>query len=1844
MCNTVLDINDKFSITKEDRILGVSSFCFDLSVYDILGSFSSGATLVLIPEVQDIKNVMDVIVREEITVWNSVPAIMELLIDEVEKRDSLNSKNYWDMQEDEVIIVENECTLRLCLLSGDWIPVSLPNKILDCFPYAEVISLGGATEASIWSIYHEIKEEDSDRLSIPYGIPLSNQNMYVLNGELNSCPIEVPGEIYIGGRGVAQAYLNDTIKTKEAFLDTKEYGYIYKTGDYGVMHGCGEIEFLGRKDFQVKIRGYRIELDEIESILAKHDHIERVIVKAEENESKKYLCAFYIGEEVEEDELQKLCKRFLPDYMIPQFYIKIKNIPLTSNGKIDRKALSLPNNLIKKEEVVSPETETQRKLVQLWCEVLNENVIGITDEFFDLGGDSISMIKILSAIEKEFCVKVSYKQFLYCSNIEKLAGYIDQKECETTENKGVKNEAIIWEKENEYKPFKLTEVQNAYFMGRNKVFEMGGVSTHAYYEVVIELDLERFEKALNEVIRVQPMLRTVFFADGTQQVKGVEETQYNMKIQDIRDLSAKEKEVKIQEQRKRMSHAQFNINQYPLFEFNAYKISDDKNYMFIGFDLLIADGASMLILLNQIMTVYEGNLLPEMEFTFRDYVLNLDNIKKTGQYKEDRKYWLQKLKDIPEAAQLPMKVLPESVETPHFRRKTMNIPNKEWDELKELFVKKGITSSVFLCTLYAGLISQWSARKEHTLNLTVFQRYPFHKDVQRMIGDFTSVMLLPVSFDNKNRTIWENAKIIQESIAEGLEHSSYEGIELIREIVKERGMEKKAVMPLVFTSILYNNEELNKQNSIDTIGDIKFSGSQTSQVFLDYQVMESKNGLSITWDYVEELFDEKMIDRMFKQYRKMISEASNLTCITLGKEEERRILQYNNTSKPFSQTNLLQGYLESVNKYQTNVALIHENEHLSYEELDKLVNKVANMLVDNGVKKGDLVGVFASRNIKTIAYILAILKTGAGFIPISLDYPMSRVEFIKEQSQCRFLFDNNFDEKVLDDYKDAFETVDFQGNETAYLIYTSGSTGEPKAVEITHEACVNTIVDMNDILEVTCNDKFIGISSLCFDLSIYDIFGVLQAGASLVIINDQRDIQNIYEVLKRERVTIYNSVPAIMDMLVKEIKGKEKENALRYVLLSGDWIPTYLPSEIKDVFPNASCMSLGGATECSIWSIFYPIKALKKEWTRIPYGIPLANQTVYILNAQGEDCPIGVIGEICIGGLGLAKGYFKDKEKNEKSFFVHPTYGRIYRTGDLGKMDDHGLVWIIGRMDNQVKVNGYRIELEEIINVIEKNKEVSRCVVELNDNNQLITYVEPKRYISNMEDKKNIIEEQIKKEEVNIEQSNDYEDIYKFVEDINRVAETNMLEFFKKYGLWMEENSYLSLEKVQSTITDNVDCYDMITKWMNALVKSEVLMKDNDKYCLTNKINSDIYKLAKVRINEYQNGQWKHLLQYFNDCNSRLDSLILKEVNPLTLLFPDGGYQTVDEIYCNNPVTYPANQIARQAVKNYLEQRDIDKRLNVLEVGAGVGSTTQYILDLFVPEKTVYHYTDISDGFTKYAAEKFKAYNFLEFGVINIDNDFLSQGIEPQSVDLIIAANVIHDAKNILQCLTSLKKVLSPEGMIVFVEGTEATNYELTTVSFLEGLSTYEDERVGKMTPFLTDDEWKAKMITAGFDDPLIYPTKESKSAPLKVKTIVTFNKEFTRLDSEVLNEYATEYLPTYMLPKQYVILDQLPLTPNGKVDHKKLKSIESHIEDNTKKLNKFVVPRNETDKLLVEICSDVFGLENISIDDNIYDIGGDSIKLIRILGVLRNKGYEININELFTLSTIREISDQIIK
>ena len=886
-------------------------------------------------------------------------------------------------------------------------------------------------------------------------------------------------------------------------------------------------------------------------------------------------------------------------------------------------------------------------------------------------------------------------------------------------------DAIAGKPAERYHPFPLTAIQQAYLIGRRRaLFDLGGVSTHFYIEVEgRDVDMLRLQGALRRVIARHDALRTTFSDDGTQRtIEHVDD--YEIQFHDLHGESPKAAEAALRLIRDEMSHQLLPADRWPLFDIRACLRPDGVTVIHFSIDLLIADAQSVALMFQEWSVFYANPeaALPDIAVTFRDYVLAVEALKDSAAYSAARTYWIGRVASLPSPPELPLAKHPSRSDGKRVRR-ARSLEHDVWTRLKERAAGIQVTTSTLLCAAYSEVLAMWSAQPRFTVNVTLGTRLPLHPDVPRVIGDFTSSVLLAVQPEDGKTTFKDRTRRLQQQFYRDLSHKLFSGVEMQRELARAHGT-AAATMPVVFTSLLgMPYPQADEQSTFPA--SVGCGISQTPQVYLDHVVYERDGELHFTWDAVEDLFPAGVLDEMFDAYCGLLAHLAGSQMALderrprlLSADQAARGSAANQTRVATDPTLMIHSLLDRrCEEAGEAPAVIAAGRTLSYRDLNSLANRVARTLAERDVRPDELVGVVAEKGWQQIVAVLGVVRAGAAYLPIDPGLPSARLRFLLEYGEvATVLTEAQLSGRI--DWPTGLHTIEVDGptiqgfsdapvecpatpEHLAYVIFTSGSTGVPKGVMIEHRAAANTLVDCITRYELSPADRALALSSLSFDLSVFDIFGMLGAGGTIVVPQQAeiRDPARLAQLVVEHRVTVWNSVPALFDAIVTYVSSGNGAlgDSLRLAMLSGDWIPVDLPDRARSVLAGLELVSLGGATEASIWSIDYRIGDVEGGWTSIPYGKPLANQQMYVLDDILEPRPDWVPGEIFIGGAGLARGYWREPEKTAQSFITNPgTRRRLYRTGDIGRQLPSGDIEFMGRRDSQVKVRGHRIELGEI--------------------------------------------------------------------------------------------------------------------------------------------------------------------------------------------------------------------------------------------------------------------------------------------------------------------------------------------------------------------------------------------------------------------------------------------------------------------------------------------------------------------------------------------------------------------
>ncbi|MBW4553599.1 MAG: amino acid adenylation domain-containing protein [Aphanocapsa sp. GSE-SYN-MK-11-07L] len=1329
-----------------------------------------------------------------------------------------------------------------------------------------------------------------------------------------------------------------------------------------------------------------------------------------------------------------------------------------------------------------------------------------------------------------------------------------------------------------YQPFPLTDIQQAYWMGRSGVFELSHVSTHLYLEVEChELHLGKFNRAWQRLIERHEMLRAIVRSDGQQQIlKSV--PAYDIEVLDLRGESPDSTASQLAEIRDWLSHQVLPSDQWPLFEIRAtyHRENEEENQLriHISYDLLTSDARSIELVFRELgqLTQNPDCVLKPLELSFRDYVLAEIALKDSRLYQRSQAYWQNRLPTLPPSPELPLEKNLTAIQSPRFVRRRNELERETWQRLKAKATHIGVTHSVLLLTAFAEILTVWSKSPRFTLNLTLFNRLPLHPQVNEIVGDFTSLNLLAIDHSGEG-SFQARARQIQSQLWTDLEHRYYSGVKVLRDLARIRGDNTTPLAPVVFTSIMSQDVMGERSFPLDWLGEVVHFISQTPQVYLDHQVSEVGGALVLTWDALEEVFPPRLLDDLFAAYGHFLNRLANEEEIwqtsrrqLLPSAQVQQLAAINATDNTFDTPIAAQEppllhtlFFEQARLCPEQAAVVTSDCTLTYQALSDRVHQLDHQLRQLGVCPNQLIAVVMEKGWEQVVATLGILAAGAAYVPIDPALPTERQWHLFEEAQVQWVLTQSWLDAGLEWPETVkrlcvdtlcIDTLDASGPLTlldpvqqpadlAYVIYTSGSTGKPKGVMIDHQGAVNTILDMNSRFGVTSGDRIFALSSLSFDLSVYDIFGTLAAGGTIVIPDAHltKDPAHWLNLIEQQQVTIWNSVPALMQMLVEYATSHTPLSLqpLRLVLLSGDWLPLSLLEKIRTLCEKVQVISLGGATEASIWSILYLVEQIDPAWKSIPYGRPMANQHFYVLNEALEPCPIWVAGQLYIGGIGLAQGYWRNPEKTNASFITHPhTQERLYKTGDLGRYLPNGTIEFLGREDFQIKVNGHRIELGEIEATLQQHPAVGQAIVTVvgaslgaslggsQGNQQLVAYVVPDSNLISKQPTNSPIQNLVEAHE-----PHQLEGV--LVDPIER------LEFkLKQPGL-------RSLPPNQSSIP---------------LPKPE--------------FDEDLIQAY------WQRQSYRQFLDHpisLEQFSLFLSGLLQMKVEGSPL--PKYRYASAGSLY---PVqTYV-----------YIQPN----RVKGLEAGAYYYHPADHRLLLCSPSLPIQG-SDYGINQPIFAQSAFSLFLIGQLSAISpLYGEFAKDFC-------LLEAGYI--SQLLMETAPQQEIGLCPIGTLAFEGVQDLFHLDASHVllhSFVGG-------------------KIDLASITQGMQPAMSQQKPETLS--------------------EELSSICRAKLPNYMVPAAYVLLDALPLTPNGKVDRKAL-PVPGNLNPPDGAAS--VMPQTESEQIIASVWQEILQLEKVGVHDNFFELGGNSLLMVRVQVKLQEiLDQELPIVELFKFPTIHSFA-----
>ncbi|WP_249416848.1 amino acid adenylation domain-containing protein [Streptomyces sp. TS71-3] len=881
-------------------------------------------------------------------------------------------------------------------------------------------------------------------------------------------------------------------------------------------------------------------------------------------------------------------------------------------------------------------------------------------------------------------------------------------------------------------PFPLAVMQHAYWIGRGDDTVLGSVAAHLYVEFDGSgVDQHRLEEAVRALALRHGMLRARFTDDGRQRIMP-DPTGPAITVHDLRALGEDARQAELDRLRETSSHARLDVAAGQVFSVRLSLLPEGHTRLHVDVDMLAADALSYRVLMADLALLHQDPAaqLPPIRTSFPEYLAERAEVRRLSR-EESGQWWARRVPGMPSAPDLPLVPEAERRDPTRVTRRHHWLPPQEKLRLTAKAHQHGVTPAMTVATAFAEVVGAFSGEPRFLLNVPMFDRRSSHPDVDLLVGDFTSSVLLDVDLTEELSFV-EHARRLQDRMHTDAAHADYSGVEVLRDLSRHRG--EQVLAPVVFTSAL-GLGELFDARVRQSFGEPVWIISQGPQVLMDAQVTEVDRGLLINWDVREDAFPAGLVDAMFAAFHGLVTRLGTdegawdrpvPALLPRGQRTVRAAV--NATARPRSHRLLHQGFFDRAAEHPDAPALLWGADGaLFYGRLADRALRIASALVERGVRAGDTVAVSLPKGPEQIAAVLGVLAAGAAYVPLGVEQPPARRARIRATAGFGTVLTDGdtpaealagadaltVAEAVRHDPLPAPVAVDEE--QAAYVLFTSGSTGLPKGVEVPHRAAVNTLDDLDDRFGVRPADRCLAVSALDFDLSVYDVFGLLSAGGAVVLVDegDRREARQWAHLVRTHRVTLLNCAPPLLDMLLLASEPGDVAG-LRVVLLGGDWVGTDLPARLAEHAPGCRFAGLGGTTETAIHSTVHEVTTtpLPEHWRAVPYGTPLRNVRCRVVDTRGRDCPDWVPGELWIGGDGVALGYRGDAERTAEKFTERDGV-RWYRTGDLARYWPDGTLEFLGRRDHQVKLRGFRIELGEVEAALAGHPAVRRAVAGL---------------------------------------------------------------------------------------------------------------------------------------------------------------------------------------------------------------------------------------------------------------------------------------------------------------------------------------------------------------------------------------------------------------------------------------------------------------------------------------------------------------------------------------------------
>lgn len=1327
MVNHLLAKVSDFEISSTDKIAQTASPCFDISIWQFLTALITGGTTVIYAGdvILSPLKLIEKITADGITILEVVPSYLSELLDQIEEN-SLGSPR---------------TQLRYVLVTGEALYRGLVKRFYRHFGGIRLANAYGPTEASD-DVTHFIMSDYSGGDNVPIGMPIQNINLVIADESLEVLLQGFKGEIIVSGAGIGRGYLNDPEKTAASFVPNtfdQSSPTAYRTGDIGRMLPNGNIEFFGRKDTQVKVRGHRIELHEIESKLRQIAGVlQSVVLEFSDGREDNYLSAFVTvssGDAVTPESIKTALRQAVPEYMVPAHLFVVPEFPVTVNGKIDKNALRQFKVTQISKAGKKPVTHLEDSLLAIWKEVLQKEVISVDDNFFEMGGHSLKATRIVSRIQRDLKITLELGKIFQLKTISKVAAFISSLE---------RSVVTAIPKAPRQPLYPVSNAQLRIWLLNQ--LEDDQVAYNVPIAFVFEgpINVELFKKAFALLVQRHESLRTIFLWQSNalwQSILDFNPDLFALRLCDVSNEAAPlsaangmiEKEVS----------TPFLLHEVPLVRAMLYKLSQDQFVFLVNIHHIITDGWSMAVLFDELTTIYrelcqgQSVSLKPLEIQYKDYAHWQKLQMESASAEREKKYWLSVLSgDLP-VLNLPTYQPRPPVQTYRGSVIDTELPGELTLQLKEISVSADTTLFTSLIAILNVLVYQYTGQQDIIFGTSHAGRN--HAQLEKQVGLYIDTLVLRHRLEPA-ASFQDFLKYARGVVLGAFEHHAYPFDLLVNELAVKKDLSRS---PLFDIMVEMQNFEALDERSVDLpmgtrIRPFDFPRN-VSRFDMNIVFIERDGTIGMSVEYNTDLFLESQIHSFIRHFTHLATSIVNKPWAALSDhvlvlpDEQEMIDRFHGKTVPIGESNVLALFEQQALATPHSHAVVSAEGKWTYKELDVLSDAIARQIMAVAAPGSEmLVPVYMSRSHRLIATILAVWKCGAAYVPLDPAYPSQRVEALISDCAAAVVLANaecegkltgdyhiiNVDKLSANDPASSYRMPAVDLNRLAYVIYTSGSTGKPKGVMIEHRGMLNHILAKVTDLGITRESVVAQNASQSFDISVWQMFAALVTGGRCHIYSDTVifDPQAWVHQLIADKITILEIIPSYLPLLTTEIERQgcqQSLDSLQTLIVTGETVKHAALEKWFQVLGRVPVVNAYGPTETSDDVTHYWMRCPPQQ-TTIPIGRSLQNFRIYIINDAGHQCPVGIKGEICIAGTGVGRGYLNNPELTQ-GFFRKDPFGAegdlMYCTGDLGAYLPDGNICFYGRSDHQVKVNGFRIELEEIEHQLECLPEIDQAAV-----------------------------------------------------------------------------------------------------------------------------------------------------------------------------------------------------------------------------------------------------------------------------------------------------------------------------------------------------------------------------------------------------------------------------------------------------------------------------------------------------------------------------------------------------